>query len=275
MPISVFPVPSTTSNLAQSITAASANVLYSSTMNLNPGIYTITCTTTTIAHIDFFSDNTLIGTARTVSGSVSFNLSTAADNIRFYTNTGSSITINIAFTGIAAITSAPSGTLDTLNTTGTYNQTGKLYVVTVGGGGGGGGGVGTNNVGNSGGSGGAGGVANAAITANTAISYVIGAAGNGGNAGTGNLGNPGGTGGLSSFGNTLTANGGLGGNGASGISGSTGATGSFTTPNGASPSFPFVIANPYVTKGNGGGGGTGAGVGNAGQTGIIYVLRGV
>jgi hypothetical protein len=274
MAISVFPTPST-SNVAQSITAATANVLYSSAITLTPGIYTITCVSTTIAHIDFFDGDTIIGTARTVSGSISFNLSTTANNIRFHTNTGSSISINIAFTGIAAITDAPSGTLDTLNTTGTYNQTGKLYVVAVGGGGGGGGGYGTNNVGTNGGAGGKGGVANAAITANTAISYVIGAAGNGGPQGNGNTGSAGGTGGASSFGNTLTANGGIGGNGAGGSNGNTGAAGTFTTPNGASPSFSFVIANPHVTKGNGGNGGGQVNPGNAGQTGIIYVLRGI
>lgn len=317
MAISVFPIPSSGGGVnAFTIPATAASTLYSSAFAVAKGVYTITTSpSSAIAVIDFWSGNTFIGTTRTTSGTVTYNLGTAADLIYVTVDTANT-NVTMTLVANAAIVTGLSGTLDTLTTTQTYTQTGKAYVVVVGGGGGGMG----NMFGNfgSGCGGGGGGLLASPVTLNGSTSVVIGA---GGTAGTG--GNPtpnvnANAGGTTTFG-TLTANGGGAGNYASG-NGSTGTSGG--TPSGypwynaaasGSQNEAGQNANPanFVKTGNNGGGGgysgagrgsgigTGGGgagsagtgygaggggvgsnsnaatTGGAGTAGVVYVLRGL
>lgn len=196
MASSVFPLPVTSSagNLAKSVTIPTAGTLYSATTALSAGIYTITCASSTITNIEFYTGTTFISTATTVSGSITYNLGTDATSMRIYTNTGSNIVVNILLSGQSV--SAVSGTLDIITaSTANYNQTGSVYVIAIGGGGGGG----SYNSGyGAGGGGGSGGIhqGRAVLSGTTAIT--IGAAGN----------VNGGTAGTTTVGNLFTANGG-------------------------------------------------------------------
>ena len=151
----VFPVAvsssSSPSTIAQTFTATSANVMYNGTNAFSAGTYTITCAASSIAVVDFWNGTTYIGSATTASGTVTFNLATAATRIAYYVNTGSSIVISATLTGNPV--SSVTGTLDTITTSGLYTATGIGYVVAVGGGGGGGGGGWNNTAAASGGTG--------------------------------------------------------------------------------------------------------------------------
>ncbi len=180
MASSIFPVPVTSSLNAYSITAASPNVLYEGTINLETAIYTLTCVNTTIAKFIFLSDNTtVITTSETISGTVTINLGTAATKVRIWTDTGSDVVVTLNKIA-SALTNSFSGTLDTVTTTSTYTGTsasGYGYAVLVGGGGGGGGQIW--NTGN-GGTGATGGVCSKVVALTGSMSAVIGAAGTGG-----------------------------------------------------------------------------------------------
>jgi hypothetical protein len=207
MASAVFPAPAAASSInASSITATTAFTLYEGRFDLQPAIYAITCTSSTIAKAEFYSGTTtLITTATTVSGTVTVNLGTAADRVRVWTNTGSNIVVT--FTKVAeALTTAITGTLDTITASGTYTGTstsGLAYAVLVGGGGGGGGA--TYNTGSSG-NGGVGGVCNKLVTLTGSMAVTIGTAGVGGSGMTSN-----GTAGTSSTFASMTAGGGGGG----------------------------------------------------------------
>ena len=199
------------SNLTSYVSAAATGTVYSSALALSAGVYTITCASSTVANVEFFNGTTYIGTATTVSGTVSYNLASAATRITYYINTGSNITIGILQTG-NPVTAAVSGTLDTITSTSTYTATGNTgvaYVVVVGGGGGGGAGR-TNDTYSGAGGGGSGGVSSSISSLTGNVSVTIGTGGNGGAAGA-TAGN-GNAGGATTFGN-ITANGGLGGSG--------------------------------------------------------------
>ena len=207
MPIEVYPAPAAASSInASSITATTAQTLYEGRFDLQPAIYTITCTSSTIAKAEFYSGtSTLITTATTVSGTVTINLATAADRVRVWTNTGSNIVVT--FTKVAgALTTAISGTLDTITSSGTYTGTstsGLGYAVLVGGGGGGGGA--TYNTGPSG-NGAVGGVCSKLVTLTGSMAVTIGSNGVGGSGMTSN----GTAGGASAF-DGMAAGGGGGG----------------------------------------------------------------
>jgi len=270
-----------------SMTATSANTLYVGTQALSVGIYTVSCVSSTVARVDFFNGTTLIGTATTVSGSVTYNLATAATKVYVSTNTGSNIVVSIALTG-SSLAGAPSGTLDTITTTtNNYAINGTVYAIVVGGGGPGG-----KLSGQFGGGGGAGGVAYGVINLTSPTVVTIGAGGS-----------PDTAGGASSIGNLLTANGG----GASGNGGSAGTAGTptgFSNGGGGSSNnvggaggnvltpLGFVYANQIGTGGSGatggasqsgnsgtgygsGGGGAATGGGGSGASGVVYILRGI
>jgi hypothetical protein len=302
--ISVFPTPVTTSSSinASSITATSANTLYEGRIALDPAIYTITCTSTTVATLFFYSGtNTLVTTAVTASGTVAINLASTVDRVRLYTNTGSNIVVTITKTA-GALSNVFSGTLDTLTSSGTYTGTstsGYGYAIIIGGGGGGG--NGTQN--GYGGGGGAGGSCGKLLTLTGSMAFTIGAAGVG-------SGGNGTAGGQSTFGE-MTAGGGGGGqrmNNQSPIQGTNGtATGGDINLSGGGPNagypnnpgysgnpgngpgspYPFVVTTPGVggfgntTSGGagtgygagGGGGGYDGGSGGNGTPGVLYVLK--
>ena len=135
MAISVFPAPVTSTLTASSITCASPVTLYGAPVSLQPAIYTITCVNTTVAKVEFKNSLTnIIATATTISGTVTLNLSTAADRVVVWTNTGTDVVVTITQTA-AALTNNLSGTLDTITATGTYTGTstsGYAYVAIVG-----------------------------------------------------------------------------------------------------------------------------------------------
>ena len=205
---------SSVSSIAQTFTAASPAYRYKSTVDLAVGTYTVSCISSTNATIEFYNGSTLITSVTTTSGTVVVNLATAATNIAYFVNTGTSIIISLQLTGVA-LTTASSGTVDIITNTSTYNQTGLVYYCVVGGGGGGG-----NGSSQQGGGGGSGGIESGRTILNTSTSITIGAAGNGGTGNTnlvnvsGNqFGGSGNAGGSTIFGSIATVNGGSGGSG--------------------------------------------------------------
>lgn len=263
MSLSVYPVAvsSSASTLAKTVTATSANTLYSATTELSSGTYTITCSSSTITTVDFYNGSTYIGTAVTVSGTVNYNLASDATSFKFYTNTGSNIVISLQLTGQSI--SPVSGTLDIITTSSTYNQTGLVYAIAIGGGGGGGS-ASSGYAG--GGGGGSGGIAQGRLVLSGPTSITVGAAGgvngdggastisnltaNGGIAGTppNNNANGGGAGGGGAGG---TPGGAAGGSGAAHIinTGNSNASGPGVAS--ASSQFPFIVSG---TTGSGQGG---------------------
>lgn len=312
MAISVFPVASSAGGVsAYTVSAASAATLYSSAFTVPKGVYTIqTSPSTSIAVVDFWSGNTYIGTTKTTSGTVTYNLGTAADLIYVTVNTADT-NVTLTLVANATIVSGLSGTLDTLTTTQTYTQTGKAYAVIVGGGGGGMGNMFGNNVG--GGGGGGGGLLATPVYLNGSTSVVIGAAGNAGTGGNPNPNTNANAGGATSFGG-FTANGGGGGVRNGNIAGGTpsgypwynaAATGSLdvagenanpanfvkTGNNGGGGGYSGAGRGSGIGTGGGGSGsnGTGYGAGGGGYSnganaastggngtaGVVYVLRGL
>jgi hypothetical protein len=306
MAISVFPAPVTSSINASSITATAANTMYAALLALEPSIYTITCASSTIAKLEFYSGvNTLITSTETVSGTVTINLASTADRVRLWTDTGSSIVVTITKTA-AALTNNFSGTLDTVTTVGSSTYTGTStsgygYAILSGGGGSGGGSTGSARAGG----GGAGGLAEKLVQLTGSMAVVIGAAGT-----APALNTNGNAGGQSTFAG-MTCNGGSGGGGAGSTAGSAGgsATGGTYNQTGAggnnsgggaggeggnapTPNYKFVattIGTGGTASGNSpspgntgtgfGAGGSGGGfngsgaAGGAGRPGILYVLR--
>ena len=87
--------------VTQYVIATSATSTYISTYSRLAGIYTITCPTTTIATVKFYnSNNSLIYTAVTVSGTINFSLPSDSTYILYSTNTGSNILISILKAGV-------------------------------------------------------------------------------------------------------------------------------------------------------------------------------
>lgn len=232
------------------------------------GAYKLEVTPTTSTATLYLSNNVSVST---VNGTVTFYIASDETNPMLLVPTGSGITVVITKVGSVISALSLSGTLDTLTNTQTYNQTGQLYVLAVGGGGGGG--AGRTNYGGGGG-GGAGQVVAGILNVNTSTSVTIGAAGNGGVSGNG----AGGNAGTTNFGNYLTAYGGFGDSssnltqgGGSGPGGSGGYTrntaNSQTLTGGQSTGGDLykngnVIDNPALAVKSGTNGGGGAGSNN-------------
>ena len=306
MVLQIFPEPSLSTLNSDAYTVPFATKQYKLIKNFDAAVYTITTSPTTSQATIQFDTGSQIYTTTTISGSVSYNLPVTATNALVTTSTGTDVVVTIAKVASAISGSEISGTLDTITSTGTYNQMGKLYVITVGGGGGGAG-AGSNTFDPGGGGGGAGQLQSALLYVNTSTSITVGSQGNAGNSG-----------GATSFGNLLTSNGGESGSGAtggsfgggsggqsdrsgistssnvnsvkSGTNGGGGGGGNIYTPTGASGGGSGIgtggtggnsggssggNANGYGA----GGGGAGSGPGNpksggSGSPGVVYVLRG-
>jgi hypothetical protein len=285
MAASVFPVPVSSFNpiAAFQFTAATANTLYGALYNTVPGIYTVSCVSSTVTTVEFYSGSTLVLTAVTSSGTVSVNLGSTTDRIRLFTNTGTNIVVTITQTANVLVNNI-SAVLDTISTVGSSTYTGTSasgfgHAVLVGGGGGGAG-YWVNPA-----SGGGGGGACYKIVALTgSMPVTIGAGGT-----SGPLSTAGGGGGTSTFagmtatggggGGATTSPGGSGGTGTGGTTNSTGNNGGTSSNTaGGSANMPSGVPAYVVTslsgKGNGGQGGSGSGsVGQVGQPGVLYVLR--
>ena len=302
MASAVYPAAVTQGNTSF-VTCETAQRPYISTCDLASGVYVVSCISTTIARVEFFngdpteSASTLIGTATTATGTVTFNLASPANFVRAWTNTGTDIIVAITLSGLTLVSVEQSGTLDVLTGSGTYTTTspnGTADVALVGGGSGGNGGVASSTKGN-GGSGGK--MLIDRVTLTGSLSYAIGAGGSGG-AGGGGGGQAGGAitfGDLTSTGGTAGAIyygwvtdygfNGNGGNGNNAISGGGSTSGNGTagvgiggTGGGNNGQQGTVnAAQAGQGKGAGGGGGGwnqyGGGAGAAGSAGVIYVFR--
>lgn len=275
MPIQIFPEPTLSTLNADTFAVPETFTKYEIVKTINPGIYTMTTfPTTSVARISGFNeDNTVFSEQYTTSGTVSINFSKKVINPHISIDNGTNSLVTLTY--VSALLSGTSiiGTLDTITTTGTYNQTGKLYVLCIGGGGGGGA-AGTNGEGRSGGGGGP--QVSKFVYTNTPTSVTIGAGGNGSS--TKNVG--GSTGGDSLFGNLVGtgSGGGAGGGGApDGAGRGTDNIGGTRGENGyaiAAQTKSITI----LTNGGGGGGnnpsnntrtnGGGSGIGTGGQGGI-------
>ena len=275
------------------------------------GVYTISCTTSTIATVTF-QVGSVFTNAATSSGTVTFNLASDADAVYVSINTGTDIVVSITKTAESIPGAALSGTLDTITSTGTYSTTGSLYVVCIGGGAGGGQGQSSNSY--PGGGGGSGGIDSGFVytTSSTAVTVGAVAAGNaepqntggttsfgaffsatGGQSGrNGDYAGAGGTGGSPNGSNGTSGNENGGDTGAStnsqivigtetqNVSGGTGgakSSGNSGTPggNGGKGATASVAATAATGYGSGGGGGSSPDNrnGSAGTAGVIYVLR--
>jgi hypothetical protein len=298
MATTVFPVVVSSGSSgpsATSITCASPFVAYGAALPLTPAIYTITCTSTTIAKVEFFSSDTVsIGVATTVSGSVSYNLATAATKVVVWTDTGSNIVVTITLTA-SALSDTLNKTLDTITSSSTYTGTstsGYAYFLMAGGGGGGGN---SNQQYGGGGGGGSGGFRSGIVQLTGSMAIVIGAGGTA----------PGGTGGSTTFaGFTCTGGGGGGTGGASagGTAGSPNGSAGGSVGGGGSPygtggsggvnlsPYSYMTKSNYIgtsgqgggeytnvtagtISGGGGGGASSRGGGQPGGAGIVYILR--
>lgn len=284
MASNVFPVAVATSSFSPVVpytfTAAAANTLYGGLYNAPAGTYTITCASGTVTKVDFYLGNTFIVTASTSSGTVTVNLSTPADRVRLYTNTGTNILVTITQTGNALIGNI-SGVLDTITSSGTYTGTstsGFGYAILVGGGGGG-----QAYFGNPAPGGGGGGASAKEVALTGSMPVTIGSGGLRGLFPSGN----GESGGTSTFGGMTCTGGGGGNNNGNGGGGGSGSGGTFNTngTNGAvgyitnpgsstyPAGFPFVVTGLSGYGNAGAGGGSGGANGVTGTQGVLYVLR--
>jgi hypothetical protein len=271
-------VPPAAESTTKTFTATTSNTLYTANADFEPGIYRVTCITSSIAVMQFFSSTgALLLTATTASGTVDVNLSTAATNVSYRVNTGSTVLVNVTLIGNVISSNAPSGTLDTITSSGTYNTTGRLWVFVLGGGGGGGS---APNSGNAGAAGGGGSIAAESgpsyYIANTATSVIIGAAGNSFNTrstnanASNNLGyspnaNAGGT---TTFGNLTSSGGAAGGVALNSNNSNPGIPGGAGWGMGSAGQAANIVAPWMLLPGtNGGGGGGGDNNNSTGQSG--------
>jgi hypothetical protein len=299
MASSVFPIASaSTGPNSWAFTCAAALTTYKPTQAFAAGVYTMTTSpNTSQATATFYSGTSIIYETTTVSGTITFNLGTAATGVYLSTSTGTDVVASISLTANSLPGTSLSGTLDTVTTTSTYNQTGQLYVLAFGGGGSGG--CGSNFDGNGGGGGNGSNPSGKILYTNAATSITIGAQG-AASEGQG-VGLAGGT---TSFGNLVTSSGGNGGvtrtnnrngsaitanhlsvqagtngnggsgNGGYGGPGNGGGSGVGTGGNGGTGNGAGNAATGYGAGGGGGGQQNPGGNSGAGSPGVVYVLRG-
>jgi len=270
MASTVFPAPSSAAaSTAFATTCEVATTIYENESNFSTGVYTVSVSPAASgeARLTFASDTAIITTITTASSVATFTLSTAATKVFINTSNGASANLVVTVTR-AADSLTPddigNGTLDTINTTGTYNQTGVLGVLVLGGGAAGAA-CATNNSATTGGAGGrAGFISGGMVITNSATTVTVGAAGiadRGANTAPTN----------SSFGNLITTN---------AVdnafpNGNGGAGGNYGSATGGNASAAFQSFNGNSTTGGGGGAnvgnnaarpaGGGSGIGTGGQ----------
>jgi hypothetical protein len=251
---SVFPAATatsaTTTTFGREFTAANVSTLYSATVALDPGVYTITCVAGTIATVTFMNGTTTLTTVSTVSGTVSVTLGTAVTRILYSINTGSNIAITLTQTKIVLPFGSASGVVQTYTNSQTLTSRGYVYALLVGGGAGGQSGPDGQSGGGNGGISGR--VLNWAGAVNTDVALTIGAFGNGGSGGPLVSGNAGGD---TVFGNyATTANGSAGNSGSCCTSNNTGTRYGNLGGTSAASAYPWVDSRAgHVTSGGSGG----------------------
>lgn len=277
MGISVFPAP-TTGSSASAFAATLENVgrVYEHAGNFPAGVYTVSVNpNTTQVKATFATNSVVVTSVVTTSGSVSFNLTTPATKVFLMSVSGGSTNavVNIQKTA-DPLTSDDigNGTLDTITTTGTYNQTGVLGVLVLGGGeqGGSTNGTGNNTPGQSGGR--AGFINGDIVITNTPTIVTIGA---GGIASTNAPVDPT----NSSFGNFVTTNA-----ASPAFPNGNGGSGAYSSPSAGNASGTFPSFNGNFTTGGGGGAsarsvgegrpGGGSGIGTGGSSNANHTSSG-
>ncbi len=285
MGTSIFPVPVASSVNSFSLTIPAANTVYTAQVSLSKGVYTLTSVSGDQVNVEFYNGSTLVDVQQvTATGGTTYQLLTAADNLRLWTLSGTNVIFSYEFISSSLTISSPlSGTLDTVTTTSSYTGTstsGYGWVMAVGGGGGAGGSAQTGRTGG----GGSGGIGVKLVQLTGSVAVTVGNGGAGGTGGSRNApvvqstsGSPGGSTSIDG----LTANGGAGSSfiqtahtdGSGGARGST--TGSFNSYNfgaaggnasqvGVSSSALWAWLKSGTTGGGGGGGSNTAGGGNGG-----------
>lgn len=258
MAFAQFPAPAAggASVAAFAASIAAKNVTNIHTQAFEAGVYTITCVpTSTNVTVGFLDSTSLITTQVTTAGIVGFTLASPATQVSITAKNDATIfptiiTIEKTANPLTSV-DVGSGTLDTINTTGTYNETGLLAVLAISGGAHGVmGNVGATTNGGAGGA--AGNIAFGTVVANTATTVTVGAKG----VARDTIGGTDTAATNSSFGNLVVAGNTTSafiskGNGASG--GSDNFSGAAATANQTFPSW-----NTTGTSGGGGGGGGGS-----------------
>jgi len=248
--ITVFPPlqPTSSSVSAVSYTIPEASKTFKIERSFVKAVYSIQAAGGSIT-ANFF-DSTLVLDPVSSSGTTTYNLASDVDGFFVVANT-SNVVVTITFTALTLPGNAISGTVDTITNSGTYNQTGLLYVIAFGGGGAGG----TGSIvwgGAGGGGGGSGFKTEKLIITNSATNITIGAAGV--NSGT--------SGGQTSFGNLVLAGGGNGASGATGGNGGgRGAQASGSSSDNHRTSTSIGASNTDFLNGTTGGGGGGVPLG--------------
>jgi hypothetical protein len=250
MGISIIPAPAGgATESAFAATLPDVARTYEHIQGFTPGVYSVSVSpTSTNCQVVFVSATATVATVTTTSGVAAIQLSSAATKCYITTVTGGSANAIVTIAKTAAILTPDdigNGTLDTINATGTYNQTGLLSVLAFGGGSAGGaGGIGYGG----GGAGGAiGGIGLGVVYNNAPVTVTVGAGGVAATSNNTNIVAPN----QSSFGNLLT----------SATSGLFYNTGVVNNGDGQA-SRTFVSFNGNSTTGGGGSGGYVTGNGN-------------
>lgn len=252
MAISRINPDASTSSSTIFLNATQSLTFYSIDVDLESGVYVVTCPSSSVATLDFFDvNNNLLSSNSTSSGTVQVTLNEKTKKIIYGVDTGTNIKIAIQFSGLV-LENGVTGTLETINSSGTYTSPSESIakVCLVGGGGRGGNGPG----GSTGGGGGGSGYVNiqSMKLPTSPIPVSLGA---GGVAGT-----PGG-GGTTNFGNYSALGGSAGsfpapsGPGGAGGSGGGGAGSNSPATPGGTGGFDGSPGNPAISAG-----GTGSGV---------------
>lgn len=203
MAISVFPVPAAggAEDIAFASTIPAVMTTYEHDVELATGIYDVSISNSTNAHLVFLDASGVILTATTSGFIATVKLNSDVTKLFITTITGGAANALVKITRTAGIIlpdDIGNGTLDTINTTSTYNQTGYLSILAFGGGAAGGkGGITYSN----GGAGGASGeICFGTVVSNTAQTVTVGAKGTAATSNNTNIVAPT----KSSFGNLLT-----------------------------------------------------------------------
>jgi hypothetical protein len=265
MAISVFPAPEASGGGVSAFAAAipALSTTYEHIQNFEAGVYSVSVApTSTNAALSFVNATSLLNNVTTTSGIVSFTMASPATRV-FITlapggTAGAIVTINKTANPLSP-DDVGNGTIDTINATGTYNQTGLLGVLLVGGGAAGERGpTGADNVYSSRPGGRAGFINAGFVVANAPTTVTVGAKGVAANTNNESIVDPT----NSSFGNLLTANAAnnvfTNGNGGSGGDGNN---------SGASGNASSIFASWNGNSTTGGGGGAGSRKGNSPGTG--------
>jgi hypothetical protein len=272
MAISVFPTPTAAGEEPAYVTAIPTPTrTYQHTQTLSAGIYDVDITpTSTNAQLVFVDNTSVLVNTTTSSGVVRVTLSTPSTKFFVTTFAGGASNASLKITKVAApLTPGDigNGTMDTINTTGTYNQTGLLSVLAFGGGAAGG--RGPNRY--DGGPGGASGsIIYGVVQSSSPVTVTVGAKGVAATSNNTNIVAPT----NSSFGNLLTTA-----NNSYSVGGGGNSGGSYGAGNAGGASSSFLSFNSNSTTGGGGaggsvngnaggvGGGSGIGTGGTGGSG--------